>query len=61
MEPLSTVDLRQLLTRLASRDGPRSEATVQADVRQLLHSADLGLGEHKVVGLEAPVGDRRRI
>jgi hypothetical protein len=34
---------------------------VQADVRQLLLSAPLGLDEDQVVLLEAPAGERRRI
>ena len=41
----------------------RSEATVQADVRALLLTAPLHLGEEDLrdVTLESPVGDRRRI
>jgi len=43
-----------LLRRLANRDRVRSEATVQADVRQLLLSGGLGLAEHDLdVELEA--------
>lgn len=50
-----------LIGELARRDAPRTEAMVQADVRELLLSADLGLDEQQVVELEAQVGDRRRI
>jgi SAM-dependent methyltransferase len=53
--------LEQLVGRLARRDDPRTEATVQADVRQLLLTAPLNLDAHQVVTLEAQVGDRRRI
>lgn len=41
----STDDLTPLLRRLADRERVRSEATVQADVRQLLLTAGLGLAE----------------
>ncbi|MGH3932146.1 MAG: hypothetical protein ACRDTF_19465, partial [Pseudonocardiaceae bacterium] len=59
---VSTDDLTQLLRRLADRERVRSEATVQADVRQLLLSGGLGLGDHDLdVQLETQVGDRRRI
>ncbi|MEZ4406148.1 MAG: N-6 DNA methylase [Polyangiales bacterium] len=59
-----TID--QLVGRLVDRDGaaatpPRTEATVQADVRQLLLTAPFDLDEAKVVTLEAQVGNRRRI
>lgn len=58
----STDEFGQLLRRLADRDRVRSEATVQADVRQLLLSGDLGLGDHDLdVKLETQLGDRRRI
>jgi len=54
--------LQTLLTRLADRDRVRSEATIQADVRNLLLTGGFGLGEHDLtVDLEVPVGDRRRI
>ncbi|HKR52599.1 MAG TPA: hypothetical protein VJT72_24075 [Pseudonocardiaceae bacterium] len=42
----STDELSQLLRRLADRERVRSEATVQADVRQLLLTGGLGLGDH---------------
>lgn len=58
----STDELSQLLRRLAGRERVRSEATVQADVRQLLLTAGLDLEEHDLdVQLETQVGDRRRI
>jgi SAM-dependent methyltransferase len=54
--------LRALLDRLANRDRVRSEATVQADIRQLLLGGGLGLAEHDLeVELETPVPGRRRI
>lgn len=62
-EVLVESDLRALIARLAARDASRSEATIQADVRQLLLTAPLSLTENQVkdVHLESPVGDRRRI
>lgn len=58
----STDELSQLLRRLADRERVRSEATVQADVRQLLLTGGLGLADHDLdVQLETQVGDRRRI
>ena len=54
--------LQALLARLANRDRVRSEATVQADIRQLLLSGGLGLEEQDLdVELETPVPGRRRI
>jgi SAM-dependent methyltransferase len=51
-----------VLGRLANRDRVHTEATVQADIRQLLLSGGLGLEDHDLeVDLEAPVGGRRRI
>ncbi|MPZ64541.1 MAG: N-6 DNA methylase [Pseudonocardiaceae bacterium] len=51
-----------LLRRLANRDRVRSEATLQADIRQLLLTGGLGLAEHDLdVELEAQLTDRRRI
>jgi hypothetical protein len=59
---VSTDDLSGLLRRLADRERVRSEATVQADVRQLLLTGGLGLGDHDLdVRLETQLGDRRRI
>ncbi len=56
-------DLSELLARIARRDATRSEATLQADVRQLLLTAPLSLteGDLATVDLETPVGVRRRI
>jgi hypothetical protein len=51
--------LEPLIAKLADRDGARTEADVQADVRQLLLEGQFNLGE-KVL-LERQVGDRRRI
>lgn len=53
----------ELVSKLARRDEPRTEATLQADLRQLLLCLDLNLGDQdlKDVTLEAPVGDGRRI
>lgn len=50
------------MDRLANRDRVHSEATVQADVRQLLLTGGLGLAEHDLeVNLETPVAGHRRI
>jgi hypothetical protein len=55
--------LLDLLSRLVRRDSSRTEADVQADVRQLLLSAPFQLQEGDIenVLLESPLGDRRRI
>ncbi|MEU8425080.1 N-6 DNA methylase [Micromonospora sp. NPDC048835] len=55
--------LQSLLARLADRSRPRTEATLQADIRQLLLSIDLGLSADELgeVNLEAPAGQGRRI
>ena len=55
-------NLEQLIERLAKRD-TRAEATIQADVRQLLLTADLNLENADVadVALEAQAGGGRRI
>lgn len=51
-----------VLSRLVNRDAPRTEADVQADVRQLFLTAPFQLEEGDLdVNLEAQVGDRRRI
>jgi SAM-dependent methyltransferase len=61
-EDLFPAELKPLLHRIASRDRARSEATLQADIRQLLLAADFGLTDQDLeVNLEAPVGDGRRI
>jgi SAM-dependent methyltransferase len=56
-------DVLDLLRRMVRRDDVRSEADVQADIRQLLLSAPLQLddGDLEIVLLESPLGDRRRI
>src|SRR5438270_2632799 len=53
----------ELLAQIARRDPTRSEATLQADVRQLVLTAPLSLSAENVVtaDLETPVGVRRRI
>ena len=53
----------ELLTQIARRDSTRSEATLQADIRQLVLTAPLSLSAEDVVtaDLETPVGIRRRI
>lgn len=54
--------LLAVLDRLANLDRVRSEATVQADIRQLLLTGGLGLAEHDLeVDLETPVPGQRRI
>jgi SAM-dependent methyltransferase len=52
-----------LLAQIARRDPNRSEATLQADIRQLLLSAPLSLSadDLREVDLETPAGARRRI
>src|SRR2546421_2389452 len=53
----------ELLAQIARRDNTRSEATLQADIRQLILTAPLSLSAENVVtaDLETPVGVRRRI
>ncbi len=53
----------ELLAQIARRDNTRSEATLQADIRQLVLRAPLSLSAEDVVtaDLETPVGVRRRI
>ncbi|MFF4653583.1 N-6 DNA methylase [Streptomyces sp. NPDC001380] len=54
--------MQELLRRLVDRGRIRSEATIQADVRQLLLGGGLNLSDHELnVELETQVGDRRRI
>ena len=55
--------LQSLVERIADRDGSRTEAMLQADIRSLLLSAEIGLdGPHlQDVLLESQLGDRRRI
>src|SRR5690606_18532665 len=59
---MSTLDtLRTIVSEVARREHPRTEATLQAQVRQLLLTAPLDLDADHVVELEAQVGDGRRI
>src|SRR5438309_1748583 len=53
----------ELLAQIARRVPTRSEATLQADIRQLVLTAPLSLSAENVVtaDLETPVGVRRRI
>jgi SAM-dependent methyltransferase len=55
--------LQQLLSRLATRADNRTEAEIQADVRQFILSAPFQLDEVDIVdvSLESPVGKRQRI
>ncbi|GAA4562771.1 hypothetical protein GCM10023176_05210 [Micromonospora coerulea] len=54
--------LQPLLARIADRRAARTEATLQADIRQLLLAGDFGLiDSHLDADLEAPVGGGRRI
>lgn len=55
--------LAELLAQIARRDNTRSEATLQADIRQLVLTAPLSLSAENIViaDLETPVGVRRRI
>lgn len=52
-----------LLAQIARRDNARSEATLQADIRQLMLTAPLSLsgGDVRTADLESQVGVRRRI
>ena len=53
----------ELLAQIARRDNTRSEATLQADIRQLVLTAPLSLSDENVgiADLESQVGIRRRI
>lgn len=55
--------LQPLLARIADRRATRTEATLQADIRQLLLAGDFGLSDGHLddVDLEAPAGGGRRI
>ncbi len=53
-------DLVTCLARLAERNPGRTEADIQADVRDLLLFGEFALGEEQV-RLESPAPDRRRI
>ena len=51
----------EIFQRLVRRDDRRTEAEIQADVRQFILSAPFELEVSDVVSLESQVGDRRRI
>jgi hypothetical protein len=55
--------LQEILSRLSRRDHPRTEAEVQADVRQFILEApfELDEGDLDIVSLESPVTGGRRI
>ncbi|MEU5563613.1 N-6 DNA methylase [Micromonospora musae] len=55
--------MQPLLARIADRRAARSEATLQADIRQLLLAGDFGLSDSHLddIDLEAPAGGGRRI
>ncbi len=57
------MSLTETFTRLVLRNSRRTEAEIQADVRQFILSAPFELepGDLADVSLESPVGDRRRI
>lgn len=60
---MPSVDLREVVVRLANRRPDRTEANVQSDLHLLLTVAPLDLDDdqlHDIV-LEAPAGSRRRI
>ncbi len=52
-----------LLAQIAKRDNTRAEATLQADIRQLILTAPLSLSEEnvRIANMESQVGVRRRI
>jgi hypothetical protein len=54
------MSLPELIHTLAQRDAPRSEATIQSLVHQLLVTGGFDLADEQVA-LETQVGDRRRI
>ena len=53
----------ELLAQIAKRDNTRAEATLQADIRQLILTAPLSLSDEnvRIADLESQVGIRRRI
>jgi SAM-dependent methyltransferase len=63
--PVGTIDLAELLRRMARRETPRTEANVQSDLHALLLSAPLSLREQDLedreITLEQQAGSRRRI
>lgn len=56
-------DLAQVFKRLVVRDASRTEADIQADIRQFILSAPFELENSDLIdaSLETPLGDRRRI
>ncbi len=61
VEPMDR-DVLALVRRLADRTRARTEAMVQADIRELLLVGGLGLDEHDLgAGLETPGENQRRI
>jgi hypothetical protein len=60
---MTTNTLVALLAQLADRQSPRTEAMIQADVRQFLLTAPLNLEIEDLneMVLESPLADRRRI
>ena len=63
MPATGTVNLRDLVRRLADRRTGRTEANVQSDLHLLLTAAPLDLGDEQLqdIVLESPAGERRRI
>ncbi len=59
----ASINLTDLVKRMATRGGGRTEADVQADIRTLLLYGGLNLEDHQVVKLEEQTADgtRRRI
>jgi SAM-dependent methyltransferase len=59
----SDLTIPRLLAQIAKRESARTEATLQADIRQLMLLAPLSLSANDVItaDLETPVGVRRRI
>ncbi|HVZ99668.1 MAG TPA: N-6 DNA methylase [Caulobacterales bacterium] len=53
--------MREICDRLVRRNVGRTEADIQADVRQLILAAPFNVMERQLVMLESPVGDGRRI
>ena len=60
-EVVAAFDLVSCLGRLADRRAGRTEADIQADVRDVLLYGGLNISEDQLVLLEAPVGAQRRI
>jgi SAM-dependent methyltransferase len=60
-DEVAAFDLVSCLGRLADRRAGRTEADIQADVRDVLLYGGLNISEDQLVLLEAPVGAQRRI